>query len=130
MTETRRNVVRTDHPGAHLLTRRQMLGAAALMGAGAWLATGSGAAIAASPSIVDELSRFVADQAGRGLFSGAVLLDHRGCPAFSAAYGQADRAASVPNTPDTRFTIASVGKFLTAVTAARLVQDGRLRFSS
>jgi CubicO group peptidase (beta-lactamase class C family) len=113
-----------------VLTRRQVLGAAALMGAGAWLATGSGVAIAAGSSIVDELSRFVAEQAGRGLFSGAVLLDHRGCPVLSAGYGQADRAASVANTPGTRFDIASVGKFLTAVTAARLVQDGRLRFGS
>lgn len=112
-----------------MLTRRSMLGATAL--AGAWVAAGAPAASAAdSASTVDELSRFVTELADRGRFSGTVRLDHRGRTVFTAAHGLADRTTGVPNSATTRFTAASVGKFITAVTAARLVQDGRLTFST
>jgi D-alanyl-D-alanine carboxypeptidase len=112
-----------------VITRRRMLSATAL--AGAWVAAGAPATSAADTrSIVDELSRFVTDLAGRGQFSGVVRLDYQGCPVFTAAHGLANRATGVPNTAATRFTAASVGKFLTGVTAARLVQDGRLTFGA
>jgi CubicO group peptidase (beta-lactamase class C family) len=111
-----------------MITRRKVLGAAALTGVA--LATGSARAIASSGSIADELAAFVRNRADRGLFSGAVRLDYLGCPVYSAAYGLADRDAGIPNTTDTRFTIASVGKFFTGVTAGRFVQDGRLTFGT
>lgn len=112
-----------------MITRRTVLGAAAL--GGAWLATGPALASAATlGTVADELSRFVTDQANRGLFSGTVLLDHRGRTVVSAAHGLADQSRGIPNTLATRFTTASVGKFFTGVTAARLVQDGRLTFGT
>jgi len=113
-----------------MITRRTLLGATAVTGA--WLATGPLAASArpATNSIADELDRFVADQAERGLFSGTVQLDHCGHTVLAAAHGLADRDVGTRNTPDTRFTAASVGKFVTAVTAARLVQNGRLAFGT
>ena len=112
-----------------MITRRRMLGATALVGA--WMTAGAPTASAADArSVVGELSRFVTDLAGRGQFSGVVRLDYCGRPVFAAAHGLADRTTGVPNTSATRFTAASVGKFITGVTAARLVQDGRTGFGT
>ena len=61
-----------------------------------------------------------------GLFSGAVLLARGGEVAVEKAWGQADAAAEVPNTPATRFKLMSVSKSITAVAVMRLVQAGRL----
>lgn len=119
-----------------MINRRTMLGALALVGG--WAATGAARAegpalpnpLALTNPIANELSKFVADQAGRGLFCGTVLLACPGRGMFSAAYGMADQAKYVPNTLDTRFTTASVGKFFTAVAAARVVQDRQMTFQT
>lgn len=111
-----------------MLTRRRMLGATAL--AGAWWVAGAPTAAAGTRPVVTELSRFVTELADRGEFSGVVRLDYRGHPVFAAAHGLADRTAGVPNTRATMFTAASVGKFVTGVVAARMVQDGRLAFGT
>ncbi|TDC27984.1 twin-arginine translocation signal domain-containing protein [Streptomyces sp. 8K308] len=59
-----------------MITRRRLLGATAL--GGAWVVAGTLPASAAeTTSVAEELSRFVADLADRGEFSGAVQLDHR-----------------------------------------------------
>lgn len=42
---------------------------------------------------------------------------------FERCYGMADRAAGVPNTPSTRFALASVTKMFTAATVLRLGVD-------
>src|SRR6201987_4710755 len=60
------------------------------------------------PEMIDP----VADQNG---FSGVVSVDRGGEIEFVQAYGLADRAHQIPNTPDTRFAIASGTKGLTAV---------------
>ena len=62
----------------------------------------------------------------RDWFSGAVLIAKDGQPVFAEAFGFADRAANLPNTLNTRFRIASIGKMFTAVAVMRLVQDGAL----
>jgi CubicO group peptidase (beta-lactamase class C family) len=45
---------------------------------------------------------------------------------WTEAYGFAHRALEVPNTPDTRFGVASGVKGLTALTVASVIADGRL----
>ena len=45
---------------------------------------------------------------------------------MSAEYGFADRATRAPVNPSSQFRIGSVSKLLTAVTAARLAQSGKL----
>ena len=61
-------------------------------------------------------------------FSGAiqVTLDH--ATVFAGAFGEADRSAGIRNTVDTRFGIASGTKFLTALAAGALIDDGVLAF--
>jgi CubicO group peptidase (beta-lactamase class C family) len=68
---------------------------------------------------VDELAR------AEG-FSGVVRVDRGDEVEFAKAYGLADRAHEIANTPDTRFAIASGTKGLTALTVMSLVKDGTL----
>src|SRR5215204_317074 len=66
------------------------------------------------------------ERAAEHKFSGVVLVWRDGAPVFEYAAGLAHRGLGVPNTVDTRFAIASVGKILTATTALRLVDRGVL----
>ena len=66
--------------------------------------------------------------AASGRFSGDVLIARNGRPVLRRHYGLADRATREPNRLDTRFNLASLGKPLTAVAVARLVDEGKLRF--
>lgn len=63
--------------------------------------------------------------AGELAFSGTVRVDV-GDDVLTRAYGLANRAASVPNTVDTRFGIASGTKGFTALAVVSLVADGTL----
>jgi CubicO group peptidase (beta-lactamase class C family) len=77
--------------------------------------------------LLDErLTRRAAD----GRFSGALLVAHDGRPVFSRAYGIADRRSNAPNTLDTKFTLASMGKMFTATAIAQLVEQGRVALDS
>ncbi len=62
--------------------------------------------------------------------SGCCLVTRGGDTLFEAAWGFADLAARVPNSPATRFGLASVTKMFTAVVVATLVGDGRLAFET
>ena len=59
-------------------------------------------------------------------FQGTVLVADHGEVVYQRAFGQANREWSVPNTPDTRFNIASLSKQFTAVLILRLVDEGLL----
>ncbi len=72
---------------------------------------------------VDELAR-------RTGFSGVVRVDREGEVVFEAAYGLASRRWEVPNTPATRFGIASGTKGLTALTVLALVARGTLELAT
>ncbi len=73
-------------------------------------------------SLRDSVDRIAADTG----FSGAVRVERDGSVELEAAYGLADRAFGVPNTPATRFAVASVTKGFTACTVISLVDDGGL----
>jgi CubicO group peptidase (beta-lactamase class C family) len=68
----------------------------------------------------------VAEQNG---FAGVVSVDRGGATEFVSAYGVADRACQIPNTPGSRFAIASGTKGLTALTVVSLINDSALRLS-
>jgi CubicO group peptidase (beta-lactamase class C family) len=62
------------------------------------------------------------------VFSGSVLITHRGRTVLSRSYGMADKARSVPIRPDTLFGLMSIAKLFTAVAVAQLAQRGKLRY--
>src|SRR5438552_2248505 len=62
-----------------------------------------------------------------GKFSGAVLLAKDGKPLFVKGYGFANLEHEVPNTPQTRFRLASVSKQFVAASIMILEQDGKLK---
>jgi D-alanyl-D-alanine carboxypeptidase len=61
-----------------------------------------------------------------GDLSGSVLLAKQGVPIFRAAYGLRNRAERLPNLPDTRFNVASIGKLFTSLAILRFVTNGRI----
>jgi CubicO group peptidase (beta-lactamase class C family) len=62
-------------------------------------------------------------------FSGVIMLAKNGEPLFEEAYGLANKSDRIPNRPDTKFNIASVGKMFTAVAVAQLAEQGKLSFN-
>jgi CubicO group peptidase (beta-lactamase class C family) len=66
------------------------------------------------------------DETGSDRFAGAVLVAKQGKPIFAQAYGLADREHTIPNTLQTRFSLASINKVFTAVATMQLVQAGKL----
>jgi CubicO group peptidase (beta-lactamase class C family) len=58
-----------------------------------------------------------------------VRIDQGGRLVVAAAYGEADRAHSVPNTVAT-LAIASGGKGLTALAVVRLIEEGVLHWDT
>ena len=58
-------------------------------------------------------------------FSGSALIGHDGAILFAKGFGFANREHNVPNTPQTRFRLASVSKQFTAVAALLLAERGK-----
>jgi CubicO group peptidase (beta-lactamase class C family) len=79
---------------------------------------------------VSALARDLDEFAAETSFSGVVHVDRGGDPEVVRAYGLADRAHAIPNTPDTQFGIASGTKGLTALVVMCLVEDGALRLET
>ena len=71
------------------------------------------------------LDAFLTSQVEGG-FSGAVLVASEGEIVLRKGYGFADRAASIPNTPETMFQIGSVAKPFTATAILALQDAGTL----
>jgi D-alanyl-D-alanine carboxypeptidase len=63
-------------------------------------------------------------------FTGALVLARHGKVLLARTYGHADAERKIPIEADTPFHIGSVGKMLTAVLVAKLVDEGRLSFST
>ena len=72
-----------------------------------------------SPQTLDAL-------AAESAFSGVVRVDRGDEVVLATAYGFADRRWKIPNTPDTRFAMASGVKGMTALAVMSLVEDGTL----
>lgn len=71
------------------------------------------------------LSRKINQCVKNDQFSGAVLIRRGRQDIFRRAYGLANRTWKIPNTPGTRFRIASVGKMFTAAAVMRLIDAGQ-----
>src|SRR5262249_12207653 len=62
----------------------------------------------------DKAAEYMSARARLTGFSGTVLVAHDGRPLFREGYGLASREFDVPNTPATKFPVASVTKQFTA----------------
>lgn len=83
-------------------------------------------AAANDDDLIARVQEHVAGTSGRDAFSGAVLIAHGGQVLLDKAWGMADSAKQIPNTPDTQFCIGSMNKMFTAVAVLQLVEQGRL----
>jgi CubicO group peptidase (beta-lactamase class C family) len=61
-----------------------------------------------------------------GKFSGTVKLSHNGNTVFEKALGYSNIESSIPNTMETQYSLASLGKLFTEVTILQLVENGKL----
>lgn len=71
------------------------------------------------------IDTYLTHLADSGVLSGAVLVAQNGM-LFSRGYGQADKDAGIPNTPQTRFRIGSITKQFTAMAILILQERGKL----
>lgn len=80
----------------------------------------------ADSTLAHRLAHALDSLATAGRFSGAVLLAHHDVPIFARAYGLADRERGLPNTLETAFNLASVGKLFTQTAIEQLGSAGAL----
>lgn len=76
--------------------------------------------------VVSELAGYIDRLAGRGLFSGTVLLADQQGVLYQTAKGMADLRYQVKNNTDTKFNLASMNKMFTAVSVLQLVAEKKL----
>lgn len=77
-------------------------------------------------SVARRLAYLLDSLSAAGRFSGTVLLAHHDVPVFERAYGLADRARGTPNTVETAYNLASVGKLFTRTAIEQLASAGKL----
>jgi CubicO group peptidase (beta-lactamase class C family) len=75
----------------------------------------------------ERLQQMVKPYADAEMFMGSVLVARNGKVLFSKSYGMADLEWSVPNSPTTRFNIASMTKQFTAASILLLEDRGKLK---
>jgi CubicO group peptidase (beta-lactamase class C family) len=61
------------------------------------------------------------------LFNGSALVAENGKIIYKSAFGMANMEWAIPNTPDTRFRLASITKQFTAELTLQLVEQGKLK---
>ncbi|WP_375746644.1 serine hydrolase [Corallococcus interemptor] len=74
-----------------------------------------------------ELDRLLTQYHQLRQFNGAALVANEKGVVLKKAYGQANFEWNVPNTPDTKFRLASVSKQFTAMVILQLVAEGKLK---
>ncbi len=61
------------------------------------------------------------------LFNGTALVAENGKIIYKSAFGMANMEWAIPNTPDTKFRLASITKQFTAALTLQLVEQGKLK---
>jgi CubicO group peptidase (beta-lactamase class C family) len=72
------------------------------------------------------LDPYLSRLASADLLSGVVLVALHGQPLYARAFGLADREQHIPNTVDTRFNVASIGKQFTHVAIGQLLAQKKI----
>jgi len=83
-------------------------------------------AAAIDPEAIARVDAMLAQMAQDGTFTGSVLIAQAGDVLLSRGYGLADRVQGTPNTPQTRFRLASITKQFTATAILILQSQGKL----
>lgn len=78
---------------------------------------------------VAALHDYLTASAALGRVNGSVLVAEGGKVLIDTAFGFANMELRVPNTPDTRFRVASVTKQFTAMAVVMLAETGKLKLS-
>lgn len=79
-------------------------------------------------AVKKEIDATVSRLSSAGLFSGIVMVARGTQPIAVATGGYADRDKKSPITPDTQFTLGSMGKMFTAAAVGQLVDQGKLSY--
>jgi CubicO group peptidase (beta-lactamase class C family) len=83
--------------------------------------------LAKTPDVVASLRQAITTKVANREFMGAVLVARHGRILLSQGYGFANLEWHIPNTPHTRFRIASVSKQFTAAAILLLEEHGKLK---
>ena len=78
------------------------------------------------PEAASHLDELLTQWTRDGAMSGSVLIAQDGMVFLNEGYGLADRAQEIPNTPQTRFHLASLSKQFTAMAILILQSQGKL----
>lgn len=81
---------------------------------------------AAEAQLASQIDEFVTDLVKQDRFMGSILVARDGKVLLSKGYGMANLELDVPNTPQTKFRLASVTKQFTAMAILLLQQQGKL----
>lgn len=65
-----------------------------------------------------------------GQFNGSVLVSEGGQVIYKNGFGYANMEWNIPNTPDTKFRIASITKQFTATAVLQLVEQGKIKLDN
>lgn len=88
------------------------------------------AAVAQEPpsgqDLADRIDAYVRPFTAAGQLSGTLLVARDGVVLYEKSFGMANYELGVPNTPATRFNVASVSKPMTAIIAHRYIERGKL----
>ena len=77
-------------------------------------------------ALAAEIDALVQENYQKGVYDGSVLVARHGQVILSQGYGFADREKKIPNTPQTKFRIASITKQFTAMAILLLQEQGKL----
>jgi CubicO group peptidase (beta-lactamase class C family) len=78
-------------------------------------------------SFATQADNFLSNEVNAHRFSGSVLVARDGEVLFSKGYSMADWTRQVPNTPHTKFRVASINKQFTAMAILILQEQGKLQ---
>ncbi|MDQ2772434.1 MAG: beta-lactamase family protein [Bacteroidota bacterium] len=90
---------------------------------------GSAGTCSGQPAVEQKLAAYMRAQHAVNHFAGVVLVTRHDLVLLRQAYGLADYEMEVPNTPDTKFALASITKQFTAVAVLQLAERQQLRLS-
>lgn len=77
-----------------------------------------------------ELEAIISEQHAQKPFSGVISIRENGNIVFAQGYGLANKTEAIPNTPSTKFGMASGAKIFTGIGICQLVQQGLLTFDT